>query len=66
MSEVILFGPPNSISSSGANLGDLLNNIKQAARNLGAIFDANICFDDKVKNVVRSCFFQFKILSKIK
>ena len=50
-SEVILFGPPNSISSFGANLGSLLNDIKQASRNLGVIFDANLCFDNQVKNV---------------
>lgn len=43
-SEVILLGPPYLISSLAATLGDLSKNIKHATRNLGVIFDANLCF----------------------
>lgn len=65
-SEVILFCHPNSISSFGANLSDLSNNILQAARNLGVIVDANFCFDGQVKSVVQSGFLQLKIIAKIR
>lgn len=51
MPEVILFGPPHSISSIGANVGRLSNNIKQVDENLWVIFDASVCFDYQVKNV---------------
>ena len=52
ISEVILFVSLNFISSFGTNLGDMSNNIKQAAKDHGIIFDANLCFDYQVKNVV--------------
>ena len=63
-SEVILFGSPNSVSSFGANLVNLSMNITQAARNLGVISD--LCFENQDKNVVKLCFLQLKIISKIR
>lgn len=63
-SDVILFGPPNSISSFGANRpSNASNNMKQAARNRGVIFDTKLCFDTQVK---WSCFFKLNILPKTK
>lgn len=52
-SKVILFSPPNLISSVGANLGDLSKYIKQAAQNQGMILDANLCFDNQFKNCIQ-------------
>lgn len=40
-----------------SHLGFFSQNMKQDARNLGVIFDVDLCFDTKVKNVVQSCFF---------
>lgn len=63
---MILFGLPDSISSFGANLGNLSNNIKQAVKNLEVMFNTNLCFDNQVKAFVWSCFLQLNILSKRK
>jgi len=56
-SEVILFGPPNYVSSIISNLDNLSDNITQTARNLGVIFASNLSFDAQAKHVVQFCFF---------
>ncbi|KAF7649803.1 hypothetical protein LDENG_00135890, partial [Lucifuga dentata] len=65
-SEVIIFGQTYSTSLLNSMLGSLSKNIKPAARNLGVIFDVDLCFEAHVKNVVQSCFFQLKKISKIR
>ncbi|KAF7647980.1 hypothetical protein LDENG_00163710 [Lucifuga dentata] len=63
-SEVIVFGQTHSTSLLHSKLGSLTKNIKPAARSLGVIFDADL-FEAHVNNVVQSCFFQQKKISKI-
>ncbi len=63
--EVSLVSTPNTLSSLGANFGNLPDNITQAARDLGVILNANLCFDIQVKNV-RLCFFHLMIIFKIR
>ena len=65
-SEILLFGPPNSIPAFQSQLGNLSNNIKGAARNLGVMFDSSLSFNQQVTKVVQSCFFQLRNIAKIK
>lgn len=62
--EVTLFGPPNSASSVGANLGDLWNNSTQAAAGFN-IWCQPLFWYLRFKNVVNLCSYQSKIVPKI-
>ena len=61
-----MFATLNSFSQIVCNLGALSHNFMPTARNLGVLFDSGLCFDDQVKKVVQSCFFQFTLISKTK
>ncbi len=47
-----IFAKPNSFSQIA-----LSHNIKPTVRNLGVLFDSGLCFDDQLKNMVQSYFF---------
>lgn len=64
--EIIAFGSKHSSSLLQSQLGPLSLNLEQAAKNLGVMFDAELCFDAQVKSTVKSCFFQLKTISKIR
>ncbi len=38
----------------------------QCARNLGILFDSSLKFDKQISAVVKSCFYQLRLLSKVK
>ena len=50
-SEVILFGPPDSIKLTTSSLGNLSTLVKPQVKNLGAIFDSAFTFDKQVNAV---------------
>ena len=64
-SEILLFGPPNAISSTQSN-GGLSANVKSAASNLWVIFDPNLSFNGQMTSIVQSCFFQLRNIAKIR
>jgi len=61
--DCIIFGNPNG---SAVNLGVLTPYVKPAVRNLGVTFDHNMKFDMQISNVVKTSFFQLRLLSKVK
>lgn len=65
-SEIILFGPPDSVTSLTNSLGNLSTLVKPYVKNLGVIFDSQFIFDRQVNAVVKSCFFQIRIIARLK
>ncbi len=65
-SEIILFGPPDNINLLSSGLGNLSTLIKPHVKNLGVTFDSELKFDKQVNSVVKTSFFQLRIISKIK
>ena len=56
-SEIVLLGPPNSISRIENSLGPLSNNIQSTARNLSVTFDSDLQnFHHHLNKVVKSRF----------
>ena len=43
-----------------------INPTKPSARNLGVIFDSELCFNKQISSVVKNSFYQLRIISKIK
>ncbi len=64
--EIIVFGPSDSRSTPKVNLGDLTSSVKPWVKNLGVIFDDGLKFDKQINTVVKSCFFQLRLLAKVK
>ena len=64
--EVILFGPPDSIKLTTSSLGNLSTLVKPQVKNLGVIFDSAFKFDKQVNAVVKASFFQLRTIAKIK
>ena len=64
--EILLFGPPQSIPFLHSQLGNLSQNVKSVARNLGVMFDSSLSFNHQVTKVIQSCFFQLRNIAKIK
>ncbi len=63
---IIVFGPSDSRSTPKVNLGDLTSSVKPWVKNLGVIFDDGLKFDKQINTVVKSCFFQLRLLAKVK
>lgn len=40
--------------------------IKNTVRNLGVIIDSSLSFDNQIKSVVKSSFYQFRLISRLK
>ena len=64
--ELILFGPPAAVARITAGLCDLTALLKPQVRNLGVVFDPDLRFSRQVSTVVSSCFFQLRLIAKIK
>ena len=64
--EVIIFGPSKSKTPRTADLGILSPYVKSHSRNLGVIFDSNFCFYKQIAAVVKSRFYQLRVIAKIK
>lgn len=64
--EVIIFNPSKSKKPILTDLGSLTPFTKPFARNLGVIFDSELCFNKQISSVVKNSFYQLRIISKIK
>ncbi len=64
--EIILFGQIENLASVNVHLGPLAAHNKVAVKNLGVWFDRELKFDKQINNVVKSCFFNLRLLAKVK
>lgn len=63
--EIIVFGNKQSTGNLFVS-EDFAPSINGYVRNLGVIFDKELCFDRQVNAVVKSSFYQLRKLSKLK
>ncbi|KAI2654725.1 Queuine tRNA-ribosyltransferase catalytic subunit 1 [Labeo rohita] len=61
----ILFGPNENVVFN-FDFGFLNTCNTQCARNLGVLFHSSLKFDKQLSAVVKSCFYQLRLLSKVK
>ncbi len=64
--EIIFFGQTENLASVNVNLGPLAVYNKVVVKNLGVWFDGELKFDKQINNVVKSCFFNLRLLAKVK
>ena len=65
--EVIIFGPPSSVTSLSSSLGPLSNNVHSVVRNLGVMLDSSLHFNEQINSVVRRFFFyQLRVIDNLK
>lgn len=64
--EAIIFSTPGVSIGPNADLGVLAPYVKPSVTNLGLIFDSALKFDKQISAVVKSSFFQLRLLSKAK
>ncbi len=64
--EIILFGQIENLASVNVHLGPLAAHNKVAVKNVGVWFDRELKFDKQINNVVKSCFFNLRLLAKVK
>ncbi len=60
-----MFGPRENVVFN-FDLGFLTPYNTQCARNLGILFDSSLKFDKQILAVVKSCFYQLRLLIKVK
>ncbi len=64
--EVLVFGWPECASILSKTLSPITKTVGTCARNLGVIFDPALKFDKQINSVVKSAFFQLRMIAKIK
>ncbi len=64
--ELILFGPSESVNAVQIDLGSLSPFRKYQTKNLGIICDSALKFDKQINEIVRKSFFKLRMISKIK
>jgi len=67
--EVILFGSKVNIEKSqieSVQVGDAAISLSTSARDLGLILDSELSMVDHVSSVVRNCYYQLRILGKLR
>ncbi len=64
--EIIVFSPSEFSDSPKLDLGGMSQCLKSWVKNLGFIFDDGLKFDRQINSVVKTCFFQLRLLSKAK
>lgn len=64
--ELIIFGPSDNFVPPNLNLGPLAPYNKAVVRNLGVLFDEAFKFDKQINGVVKSSFFNLRLLAKVK
>lgn len=64
--EVVLFGRPDLVKPLASSLGPLVPYIGSQARNLGVIIDGAFKLGKQISAVVKSSFYQLRILAKVK
>lgn len=64
--EIIVFSPSESSISKNLDLGGLNSYLRPWVKNLGFILDDNLKFDRQINSVVKTCFYQLRLLAKAK
>ncbi len=64
--EVLVFGWPECASILSKTLSPITKTVGTCVRNLGVIFDPALKFDKQINSVVKSAFFQLRMIAKIK
>uniref|UniRef100_A0A3Q3K5R8 Reverse transcriptase domain-containing protein n=1 Tax=Monopterus albus TaxID=43700 RepID=A0A3Q3K5R8_MONAL len=62
--EYIVISPHPAVTMS--DLGTYASTCSNTVRNLGVIFDTNFNFDCQIKSVVKTSFYQLRLLAKVK
>ena len=62
--EVIIFG--HNTPTCSYSLGSLTPNIRSSVKNLGVTFDSSFKFHKQIGSVIKSSFFQLRLISKVK
>lgn len=63
--EIIIFGKPD-ISGLNRAIGPLLSNYSPSVKNLGVIIDSSFKLEKQISSVVKTSFFQLRLLGKVK
>ncbi len=64
--EVIIFGPSKIRNSIVSNLDSLTPYVTSHARNVGVIFDSELCLEKQISLVVKNSYYQLRIISRLK
>ncbi len=64
--EVLVFGHPDFANTLSNTFAPITNTVGSRARNLGVIFDPALKFDKQINSVVKSAFFQLRMIAKFK
>lgn len=64
--EIILFGQQNLLDGYDSAIGTLKSHCHPFARNLGFILDSDFKFDKQISPIVKTSFFQLRLLAKVK
>ncbi len=64
--EVVLFDTSYFYDLGDLDLGDLSSYVSPCVKNLGVLFDSGLKFDKQINSVVKSCFYHFRRLAKVK
>jgi len=64
--EMILIRPSDYSTTPKVPFDGLSSYVRPWVRNLGVVFDESLKFERQINSVVKSCFFQLRLLSKVK
>ena len=64
--EIVMFGRPDLLNKFAGSLGPLAAHNHSSAKSLGVLFDSSFKFDKQISSVVKSSFFQLRVLPKVK
>ncbi len=64
--EAVIFGPHGGCAIQSIGLFPLEPFLKPSVKNLGVIMNKDLKMDQQINSVVRSSFFQLRLLSKVK
>jgi len=63
---MILIRPSDYSTTPKVLFDGLSSYVRPWVRNLGVVFDESLKFERQINSVVKSCFFQLRLLSKVK
>ncbi len=63
---MITFGPSKIRNSIVINLDSLTPYVTSHARNVGVIFDSELCLEKQISSVVKNSYYQLRIISRLK
>lgn len=61
--EVIIFDPAKTRSSIVSYLDNLMPDVKPHAKNVGVLFDPELCLEKQISSVVKNNFYQLRVIS---